>query len=104
LGDRVNDGRVPKLRGGTEGSGIWAGLVSAVLRQPAGLALIYAAALLIAATPILRLQIGLTDFTSLPDQIDGVQAVKLEAAKWPLGETSELQVVITGFDRPDSKA
>jgi RND superfamily putative drug exporter len=53
---------------------------------------------------MLHLRIGVTDFTSFPDQIDGVQAVKLLDAKWPQGSTLSLDVVVTGFDRSDTKA
>ena len=105
LGDRVNTGRVPFIRrDGEEGSGIWAGLVSAVMRRPIRLVLLTTAALLLLATPMLHMRIGLTDFTSFPDQIDGVQAVKLLNAKWPQGTTLDLQVVVTGYDRPETKA
>jgi RND superfamily putative drug exporter len=46
-----------------------------------------------------------TDFTSFPDQIDGVQAVKLLNQEWPQGSsTLDLQVAVTGFDRPETKA
>jgi uncharacterized membrane protein YdfJ with MMPL/SSD domain len=105
LGDRVNTGRVPYFgRDRGEGSGIWARLVSAVMRRPVRLAVLSAAFLLVLAVPVLHLRIGLTDFTSFPDQIDGVQAVKLLNAKWPQGSTLSLQVVVTGFDRAETKA
>ncbi|MGH2467157.1 MAG: MMPL family transporter, partial [Candidatus Limnocylindrales bacterium] len=78
LGDRIDTGRVPFLdRDRVEGTGFWARVVSAVMRRPARLALAATAALLLLASPIAHLRIGLTDFTSFPDQIDGVQAVKL---------------------------
>jgi RND superfamily putative drug exporter len=105
LGDRVNTGRVPFVRRDRdEGSGMWANLVSAVMRRPIRLALVATAALLLLATPMLHMRIGITDFTSFPDQIDGVQAVKLLNEKWPQGTTLDLQVVITGYDRADTKA
>jgi uncharacterized membrane protein YdfJ with MMPL/SSD domain len=105
LGDRVNAGRVPLLgRDRPEGSGLWSTLVSAVMRRPIRLALVAAAALLVLAAPTLHLRIGVTDFTSFPDQIDGVQAVKLLNEKWPQGSTLGLSVVVTGFERPETKA
>ena len=105
LGDRVNTGRVPYFgRDRGEGGGLWARLVAAVMRRPLRLSLLAMAGLLVLATPTLHLRIGVTDFTSFPDQIDGVQAVKLLDAKWPQGSTLELQVVVTGFDRADTKA
>jgi len=56
------------------------------------------------AFPWINLRIGVTDFTSFPDAIDGVQAVKLIDAKWPQGGVQDLQVAVTGYDRPDVKA
>jgi RND superfamily putative drug exporter len=105
LGDRVNKGRVPFLaRDRAEGTGFWARLVSAVMRRPARLALAATVVLLLLASPILHLRIGVTDFTGFPGQIDGVQAVKLLNAKWPQGTTLSLDVVVTDFDRPATKA
>ena len=104
LGDRVNVGRVPYFgRERSEGSGFWARLVAAVMRRPIRLALVATAALLLLALPTLHLRIGVTDFTSFPDQIDGVQAVKLLDRHWPQGSTLHLQVVVTGFDEPATK-
>jgi putative drug exporter of the RND superfamily len=101
LGDRVNAGRVPFIRRyGSEGVGVWARLVTAVMRRPWRLAFIAAAFLVALAAPVAHLRIGLTDITSFPDQIDGVQAIKLLYAKWPQGTTLTLQVVVTGFDQP----
>ena len=45
----------------------------------------------------------MTDFTSFPDEIDGVQAVKLIDAKWPQGGIQDLQVAVTGYDRPENE-
>ena len=105
LGDRVNVGRVPFFgRDRREGSGMWSSLVSAVMRRPVRLALVATAALLVLAAPMLHLRIGVTDFTSFPDQIDGVQAVKLLDEKWPQGSTLDLSVVVTGYERADTKA
>jgi uncharacterized membrane protein YdfJ with MMPL/SSD domain len=105
LGDRVDKGRVPYFgRDRGEGGGIWARLVSGVMNRPIRLALIATAALVILASPIAHLRIGVTDFTSFPDQIDGVQAVKQLDANWPQGSRLDLLVAVTGFDRPDTKA
>jgi RND superfamily putative drug exporter len=105
LGDRVNTGRVPYFgREWEEGSGVWARLVSWVMRRPIPLATAAVVFLLILASPMLHLHIGLTDFTSFPDSIDGVQAYKILIAKWPQGSTETLQVAVTGYDRPETKA
>ena len=105
LGDRINAGRVPFLsRDRREGVGVWSRLVSGVMRRPIRLGLLATAALLVLAAPMLHLRIGVTDFTSFPDQIDGVQAVKLLNEKWPQGSTLDLSVAVTGFERTDTKA
>ena len=105
LGDRVNKGRVPYFgRDRTEGSGFWARLVTAVMRHPWRYGLLATVFMLALASPWIRLRIGVTDFTSFPDEIDGVQAVKLIDAKWPQGGVQDLQVAVTGYDRPEVKA
>ena len=105
LGDRVNTGRVPFFgRERVEGTGVWATFVTTVMRHPIPWALGSAAFLLLLASPWLHLRIGVTDFTSFPDEIDGVQAVKMLDAGWPRGSTESLQVVVTGYDRADTKA
>ena len=105
LGDRVNTGRVPFFgRERVEGTGPWARFVTTVMRHPIPWALASAGFLLLLASPWIHLRIGVTDFTSFPDQIDGVQAVKMLDANWPRGSTESLQVVVTGYDRPDTKA
>ena len=90
LGDRVNLGRIPFFgRSREEGSGIWARMVRVVMRRPVGLGAAAVLLLLVLASPWLHLRIGLTDFTSFPDKIDGVQAVKLLNEKWPQGSTAD---------------
>ncbi len=104
LGDRVNRGRVPYFgREREEGSGPWARFVSWVMRRPVPLALASVAFLLVLALPVLHLHIGITDITSFPDRIDGVQAIKVLYAKWPQGTTQSLDVAVTGYDRPEVK-
>ena len=105
LGDRVNTGRVPYFgrdRGEETGSG--RRIVSAVMRRPVmpggrrdGVA---APPREPVAPPADRGH----RFHVVPDQIDGVAAVKLLDAKWPQGSTGALQVVVTGYDRADTKA
>ena len=105
LGDRINTGRVPFFgRDRDAANGMWARFVLAVMRRPWRYAVLATAFMLILASPWIRLRIGLTDFTSFPDEIDGVQAVKLIDAKWPQGGTQDLQVAVTGYDRADTKA
>jgi RND superfamily putative drug exporter len=105
LGDNVNRFRLPILgRDRPEGSGIWAALVRAVMREPLLGAVTVAAFLLLLASPIVRLRMGTADFTSFPDSIDGVQAVNVLNEKWPTGSGLELSVVVTGADQPGTKA
>ena len=105
LGDRVNLGRLPYFsRDRGEAGGIWARIVRAVMRRPIRLSVVAAAALLFLASPVLHMRIGITDFTAFPDQVDGVQAVKLLDQKWPQGGTLTLQVVVTEFDKAATKS
>ncbi len=105
LGDGVNRGRIPFFgREREEGSGLWSRLVGAVMRRPIPLAVGAVAVLLVLALPAIHLRIGITDVTSFPDQIDGVQAIKMLYAKWPQGSTQNLQVAVTGYDQPATQA
>ena len=105
LGDRINTGRVPFFgRDRDAANGIWARFVLAVMRHPWRYAILATAFMLVLAYPWIHLRIGLTDFTSFPDEIDGVQAVKVINEKWPQGGFEDLQVAVTGYDRDDVKA
>ncbi|HEX5014910.1 MAG TPA: MMPL family transporter [Candidatus Limnocylindrales bacterium] len=105
LGDGVNRLRLPFLgRDREEGSGVWAALVKAVMRQPVIAFVVAGAFLIVLATPVLRLRMGQTDFTSFPDSLDGVQAVNLLNEKWPSGGTLELDVVVTQADQAATKS
>ena len=105
LGDGVNRGRIPFFgREREEGSGLWSRLVGGVMRRPLPLAIGAIIVLLLLASPALHLRIGITDITSFPDQIDGVQAIKTLYAKWPQGSTENLQVAVTDYDNPATQA
>ena len=87
-----------------EGSGAWSRVVRATMARPI-LSFVLAAGLLLAmATPVLRLQLGQSDFTSFPDSVDSVQALALMNEKWPEGSTLRLQVVVTQADETDTRA
>ena len=104
LGDGVNRLRLPLLgRDREEGSGIWAILVKAVMKRPVIAFVVAAGLLLVLATPVLRLRMGQTDFTSFPDSLDGVQAVNLLNEKWPSGGTLELDVIVTQANQAATK-
>ncbi|MFL5679775.1 MAG: MMPL family transporter [Chloroflexota bacterium] len=105
LGDGVNRLRVPFVaRDAEEGSGPWGRMVRGVMRRPIVYALVASVALLAAATPVLRLHIGQTDFSSFPDTIDSVVAIRYLDEKWPQGTTLDLDVVVTRADEAPTKA
>jgi uncharacterized membrane protein YdfJ with MMPL/SSD domain len=105
LGDGINRGRIPFFgREREEGSGLWSRLVGGVMRRPVPLAIGAIVVLLLLASPAIHLRIGITDITSFPDRIDGVQAIKLLYAKWPQGSTQNLQVAVTDYEDPATQA
>ncbi len=87
-----------------EGSGLWGGLVTAVMARPIRLMVLSAAVLLALGSPVLHLRTGITDITGFPDSIDGIAGVKLLNEKWPQGLELQLQVVVTNADRPATRA
>jgi uncharacterized membrane protein YdfJ with MMPL/SSD domain len=87
-----------------EGSGIWGGLVARVMARPAVLATASAALLLLAASPVLGLRVGVTDITGFPGTIDGVAGIDLLNQKWPQGTTLTLDVVVTQADEAATQA
>ena len=105
LGDRINTGPGPVLRSrprrGRTGSGRGSCWRSCAIRGATRSC--PRAFMLLLASPWIHLRIGVTDFTSFPDEIDGVQAVKLIDAKWPQGGIQDLQVAVTGYDRADDE-
>jgi uncharacterized membrane protein YdfJ with MMPL/SSD domain len=104
LGDGVNRLRLPILgRDRPEGSGPWTRVVRAAMRRPIISFVVSAGLLLAMATPVLRLHIGQSDFSSFPDSIDSVQALNLMNEKWPEGSTLQLQVVVTKADQEPTK-
>jgi uncharacterized membrane protein YdfJ with MMPL/SSD domain len=105
LGDGVNRLRIPLVgRDREEGSGPWARVVRQVMRRPVVYALVVSAALLAAASPVLRLHIGQTDFSSFPDSIDSVVALRVLNEKWPQGTTLNLDIVVTHADEAATQA
>lgn len=105
LGKGINWGRIPYFgRDREEGRGLWSSLVGGVMKQPVVLAAIAVLVLLAIAYPVLHLKLGLSDIDSFPDQIEGVQAIKVMNTKWPQGTTLQLVVVVTQANRPEVKA
>ena len=105
LGDTVTRFRLPFLgRDREEGSGPWSRLVRRVMRRPVFFTVVVGAALILAATPVLRLHIGQTDFSSFPDSIDSVVALRYLDEKWPQGSTLGFDVVVTRANEEPTKA
>ncbi len=87
-----------------EGSGLWAWLVTGVMKRPVRM-LVFSAVLLIAlAVPIFNLRIGLTDISGFPSSVDGVAGIRVLNEKWPQGNDLHLTVVVTQPDRADVQA
>jgi RND superfamily putative drug exporter len=86
-----------------EGSGVWASLVTAVMRRPVRMIVASGVLLIALATPVLNLRIGLTDITGFPKSIDGVAAIRLINENWPQGTDLHLDVVVTKPAREDVK-
>jgi uncharacterized membrane protein YdfJ with MMPL/SSD domain len=87
-----------------EGSGFWGRLVTWVMARPVPMTILSAGFLIILALPVLELRTGTTDITAFPDSVDGVAGIKLLNEKWPQGTELQLQIVVTGADRPDTQA
>src|SRR6476660_4740613 len=87
-----------------EGSGFWGRLVTWVMARPIPMTILSAGFLLVLAVPVLQLRTGITDITGFPASIDGVAGIKLLNEKWPQGTELQLQVVVTDFDQPATKA
>jgi putative drug exporter of the RND superfamily len=87
-----------------EGSGFWGRLVTWVMARPVPMTILSAGFLVILALPVLELRTGTTDITAFPDSVDGVAGIKLLNEKWPQGTELQLQIVVTGAERPDTQA
>ncbi len=87
-----------------EGSGFWGRLVTRVMAHPVPMTIASVVLLLVIASPVLQLRTGITDITAFPDSIDGVAGIKLLNEKWPQGTDLQLQVVVTDYDQPATKA
>jgi putative drug exporter of the RND superfamily len=87
-----------------EGSGFWGRLVTGVMAHPVSMTIASVTLLLVIASPVFQLRTGVTDITAFPDSIDGVAGIKLLNEKWPQGTELQLQVVVTDFDQPATKA
>ena len=88
LGDRINIRASPVLRSRSRRGqrDLGDGSCWRSMRHPWRYAILATAVHARPRVPVRsHLRIGLTDFTSFPDEIDGVQAVKVINEKWPQG-------------------
>jgi uncharacterized membrane protein YdfJ with MMPL/SSD domain len=105
LGTKLDRGRVPYFgRPREEGSGFWARIVGAVMRRPVIAAVGAAALMLVLASPVTRLHLGMGDLSAFPDSLDAVKAINLMNTKWPSGTTLTIDVIVTHADQPATQA
>ena len=104
LGNGVNWGRLPYFgRDREEGSGVWAKLVGGVMHRPVVFMIGSLVLLVLIASPISHLKLGTNGIDGLPDNIEGVQAIRLMNQKWPEGTTLTASVVVTQADQQPTK-
>ena len=97
LGDNVNRLRLPFLRNGSNGGGVWGTIADKVLARPAIFAAVTAAALIALAAPAATLNLGFNQSaTSLPDAVEAKQAYLLLEEHFTLGLTDPAEVVFDG--------
>jgi uncharacterized membrane protein YdfJ with MMPL/SSD domain len=99
LGDRIEKLSVPWLgkrvsaSAGTEGR-FWGGAVRAVVRHPTVSLVAAVALLLLAASPLLGLKLGLAGPSSLPNDSVGKQGLIALERDFPTGATEPVEVVV----------
>ena len=107
LDRRVNLGTLPLIgRDRGEGRGFWAAIVRGATARPVIACVATAALLLVATTPLARLQLGSTtnDVSILPTSIEGVRAWALLNEKWPKGSSLTLDLIVTNVNGPNVPA
>ncbi len=105
LGDRIDMLRLPYFGAERpEGTGVWTRLVLFATRRAAPVAILIAAFLLLAGSPVTRLRLGSMGIDGLPSNLPSVAAWNVMAAKWPQGTTLTLDTFVTHADRADTKA
>jgi putative drug exporter of the RND superfamily len=105
LGGGIDRFRLPIIgRQRPEGTGAWGRLVLFATRHPWPVALVTAAVLLAAASPVARLRLGTMSIDGLPNSLQSVTAWQVMAQKWPEGTTLTLDTYVTGADQPATQA
>ena len=99
LGDNVNRLRLPFLRDGNQGGGVWGAIADRVLARPALFAAVTAAALITIAAPAATLNLGFNQSaTSLPDAVEAKQAYVLLEEHFTAGLAQPARVVVDASD------
>jgi putative drug exporter of the RND superfamily len=101
LGDRVNRLHVPVIgrhvadRQGVE-SRLWGGIVRRVLRRPALSFALATAALLVAAAPLVMMDIGAAGITTLPDDTVSKRGFLALERSFPSAGSDPVRIVVSG--------
>ena len=99
LGDNVNRLRLPFLRNGNGGGGVWGAIAGRVLARPAIFAAITGAGLIALAVPAGTLNLGFNQSASgLPDAVEAKQAYVLLEKHFTAGLTRPAKVVVDAAD------
>src|SRR3954453_20801277 len=93
LGDRVDRGRIPLLRGRPRGDGPWGRFIAAVLRRPLLWASVSGGLLFVAALPALHMQTKLPNLTDLPHDLQIVRTYERIQQAFPGSQTPAVIVV-----------
>ena len=93
LGDRVDWGRIPLIRGRSRDDGRWASFIGGVLRRPWTAMLVSAGALLVLALPALSMHTKLPNLTDLPHDLKIVLTYGRIQQAFPGSQTPAVVVV-----------
>jgi RND superfamily putative drug exporter len=93
LGDKIDWGHLPILRGRPGDDGVWGRLIGAVLRRPVVFFVVPTVVLLVLATPALGLQTKLPNLTDLPQDLKIVRTYKQIQQAFPGSQTPAVVVV-----------
>jgi putative drug exporter of the RND superfamily len=104
LGDRIESLRVRRRRTLDERGQMWDRITKTVMGRPV-LSIVFAGGiLLLAASSLFSINMGLSGVSTLPDEIESKQAFEILATEFAGGFTSPIEVVVTGSHVPDTVA
>jgi RND superfamily putative drug exporter len=106
MGDRVNALRLPIVgrnlgAASASGSRLWRGFIERVLRRPAIALLLASGVMLLAAAPVLGLQIGQSGVSTLPNTLPSKQGYLAVARLFPNENPYSVEVVANGASTVD---